>query len=432
MQADRESAETPQGTDMARILGVDRSADRRRRYIRWGGLALAVVVLLLLALQWFGYGRSSGLNYNTVAVTRGSLSVTVSATGTLEPVNQVEVGSEISGTIKAVMVDFNDRVEQGQVLAVMDTEQLQARVNKAKASLEMAQAKVRQAEATVIETKNSLHRARELEKTGMCSAEQCDTAQAVYSRAEADLASARAQVMEAQSTLDAEQTTLARATIHAPISGIVLSRAVEPGQTVAASFQTPVLFVLAEDLTQMELHVDVDEADVGEVREGLQAEFTVDAYANRTFPASITEVHFASHTVDGVVSYETVLSVDNSALLLRPGMTATADIQVRQVDNALLVPNAALRFAPPVQQQQAESGGGSLLSHILPHPPRVVKSRDETASAGKQQQLWVLHDGQPLAIPVTTGVSDGNMTEITGGDIEPGMAVIVDTSTDDR
>ncbi len=219
---------------------------------------------------------------------------------------------------RACKRDFNDRVNQGQVLASIDTDQLQARVNQAQAALQMARATVKQSEATVVETRKILARSTELAKKEMCSEQDCDAAQAAYDRAVADLAGARAQVVQAQASLDAESTTLAKATIHSPINGIVLDRDVEPGQTVAAAFQTPVLFTLAENLTQMELHVDVDEADVGQVAQGQIAKFTVDAYANKNFPAKIIEVHFASQTVDGVVTYETVLSVENSDLLLRP------------------------------------------------------------------------------------------------------------------
>lgn len=421
------SAAAP-GADIAQTLGLDQVNDRPRNYIKWGGIALAIVVLVIIVLQWFGNGNSQTVRYKTVEVTRGKLTVTVTATGTLQPVNQVEVGSEISGTIKTVLVDFNDRVKQGQVLAVMDIDQLQAKVNQARASLQLAKAQVKQAEATVVETRNKLRRAKELATSGMCSEQDCDAAQASYDRAVADLAGARAQVVQAQASLDADQTALAKATIHSPINGIVLNRDVEPGQTVAASFQTPVLFTLAENLTQMELHVDVDEADVGQVAEGQIAEFTVDAYANKNFPAKIIEVHFASQTVDGVVTYETVLSVDNSDLLLRPGMTATADIMVKQVEDALLLPNAALRFSPPVQEEKIESGGGSLISKLMPRPPRSSsKQNDKTKADKKAQQVWVLRDGQAVAIAVDTGSTDGIMTEITSGDLQPGMALIVDT-----
>lgn len=428
MTANNNEAASEAGADIVQNLGIDQPADWRRRYIKWAGIALVIVIIALIGWRWFGNGNSQAIHFKTAEVTRGTLTITVSATGTLEPVNQVEVGSEISGTIKTVAVDFNDQVQQGQVLATMNTDQLQAEVNQAKAALELAKAKVKQAQATVIETRNTLRRSKELEKSGICSAEDCDAAQAAYARAEAELASTQAQVVEAQSSLDAEQSTLAKATIHSPINGIVLDRDVEPGQTVAASFQTPVLFTLAEDLTQMELHVDVDEADVGQVSKGQSAEFTVDAYTDRRFPATITEVHFASQTVDGVVTYETVLRVDNSELLLRPGMTATADIMVKQVTDALLLPNAALRFSPPAQEEeQVKSAGGSLISQLMPRPPAATKSRKNATADNKQQRVWVLRDGQVAAIPVTTGSSDGIMTEVTGSDIEPGTAVIVDT-----
>jgi len=430
MTIDKDNAsKTAETDDIAQTLGIEPSSGRRGRMIKWAVVTVTIAVIAGIILPWFNGGNSQTVLYETAEVQRGDLIVTVTATGTLEPVNQVEVGSEISGTIKTVAVDFNHRVKQGQVLAVMNTDQFQARVNQAQAARQLAQAQVKQAEATVRETKNKLRRAKDLAKTGMCSEEDCDAAQAAYDRAEASLLSAKAQVVQAQAFLDAEQTTLSKATIHSPIDGIVLERSVEPGQTVAASLQTPVLFTLAEDLTQMELHVDVDEADVGQVEVGQEALFTVDAYPDRSFPAKITEVHFASQTVEGVVTYETALRVDNSDLLLRPGMTATADITVNKVVNALLVANAALRFTPPVQEE-VESGGGSLISQLMPRPPSSgSKPREEESDGNKQHSVWTLRDGQPVAISVTTGSTDGITTEVISGDIEPGMALIVDTVT---
>jgi len=431
MKPDIDNSSSDADVDIAQIVGMSSVSGKRRRYLRWAMGAATVIVAIVVLMQIVGKGNTPNINYETAEVGIGTLSVTVSATGTLEPVNQVEVGSEISGTIKTVQVDFNDPVNQGQVLAVMDTDQQQARVNQAKALLQLAQAKVKQVQATVIETSNRLRRAKELEKAKMCSAEECDAAQASYARAEADLASARAQVTEAQSSLDAQQTTLVKATIHSPISGVVLKRDVEPGQTVAATFQTPVLFLLAEDLTKMELHVNVDEADVGQVRTGQAAEFTVDAYPDNSFPAYITDVYFASQTVDGVVTYETVLRVDNSELLLRPGMTATADILIRRIEDALLLPNAALRFIPPIQEDQ-DKRDGSLIANLLPRPPGKTPSRVETGDDNKQKLVWTLVDGKAVAIPVITGSTDGIMTEVTGGDIGPGMTLIVDTVSTSR
>lgn len=427
MTTETNQVNEPEGIDdIARTLAVGEYSKRRGQYLKWSGIVAAVIIIIVVAMPMVTNVNSQPIQFQTTDAVRDNLAVTVTATGTLEPVNQVEVGSEISGTIETVLVDFNDLVEQGQVLAVIDTDQLQARVNQAAASLELARANVKQAEATVTETKNSLRRSTELEKKGLASSEEYDAAQAAYDRATAALASAKAQVVAAKSSLDAEQTDLDKATIHSPISGIVLDRDVEPGQTVAASFTTPVLFQLAEDLAQMELHVDVDEADVGQVREGQDAVFTVDAYADKSFPANITEVHFASQTVDGVVTYETVLRVDNTDLLLRPGMTATADIMVKQIENALLVPNAALRFAPPSGEQQSSPTGGSLVSQLMPRPPRASE-RSEPAAEGNKQQVWIQRNGQHAAVPVTTGSTDGTMTEVTGGELEAGMAVIINT-----
>jgi HlyD family secretion protein len=258
--------------------------------------------------------------------------------------------------------------------------------------------------------------------------EELDTAQAASDRALAELARSGAQVVQAQAALDAEAVLLSKATIHAPIQGIVLSRNVEPGQTVAASFQTPVLFTLAENLAQMELHVNVDEADVGQVREGQAATFAVDAYPDRQFPARITEVHFASLTVTGVVTYETVLSVDNSELLLRPGMTATADIVVERVDDATLVPNAALRFSPVAETEVPQAGQQSLLGRLFPRPQRgsAPNNRESREDPGRPQ-VWVLRDDQPVAIPLTIGATDGISSAVVDGGIEPGTAVLVDT-----
>jgi len=426
MVINNDRSATSPDAGVAQTLGVSQTKNRRRLYLKLAAIVIGIIVIAIVAMQWLGDGDTQKIRYSTAEVTRGALTVTVTATGTLQPVNQVDLGSEISGTIKTVLVDYNDRVKQGQVLATMNTDQLQARVNQARASLALAKAQVREAEATITETRNKLRRANELKKSGTFSQEELDTAQAAYDRAVAALARSKAQVEQAQASLDAEQTTLAKATLVSPIDGIVLSRSVEPGQTVAASFQTPVLFTLAENLTQMELHVDVDEADVGQVKEGQDAEFTVDAYPSKSFPAKITEVHFASQTVDGVVTYETVLRVDNSALLLRPGMTATADIMVKHIDDALLVPNTALRFKPP-EMKQDSAGGRGLVGSLLPHRPRTPKTHPQQNADKKQQQVWTLRDGQPVAIAVTIGSSNGILSEVLSGDIEPGMALITDT-----
>jgi len=315
------------------------------------------------------------------------------------------------------------------VLAMLDTQKLEAQVLQSEALLKAAEAKVLEGQATVAETDRELKRAADLQPKRAMSEHDLVAAQAAFKRAEAALANAKAQVAVARATLEFDRTNLSKAVIRSPINGVVLERKVEPGQTVAAAMQTPVLFTLAEDLTQMELHVDVDEADVGQVARGQSATFTVDAYPDRHFQARITEVRYASKTVDGVVTYEAVLSVDNSQLLLRPGMTATADITVRKLDDALLVPNAALRFAPPaLAEAQPASDRRGFLSRLVPHPPSPPARPTETAGAKQQQQkVWTLRDQQLVAIPITVGATDGRMTEVVAGEIQPGLQVVTDT-----
>jgi HlyD family secretion protein len=352
--------------------------------------------------------------------------VTVTATGTLEPVNQVDVGSELSGIIKAVLVDFNDKVQRDQVLARLDTDRLRAQVLESRASLQSSEAKVREARATVQETRLAFERCEKLAERQLCATGDLDAARAAYARAQAAEASAQAQVAEARATLGGRETELAKAEIRSPIDGLVLLRQIEPGQTVAASLQAPILFTLAEDLAQMELHVAVDEADVGRVSEGQAAEFSVDAWPGRSFPANITQVRFAPRTVEGVVTYETVLAVDNSDLALRPGMTATAVITVQELRDAVLIPNAALRFTPPAIEA-AQSRQRGVFGMIFPRPPHGTRRSNVERNAGPR--VWVLRDGEPQAITVETGASDGRFTALQSGDIQPGERVVIDADT---
>ncbi|NIP72157.1 MAG: efflux RND transporter periplasmic adaptor subunit [Gammaproteobacteria bacterium] len=405
-------------SDIHRVFGPGSRASSGRRLLKPLGAAVSLLLVVAIAV-YIAWPEGAGVRYEFAEARRGALTVSVTTTGVLEPVNQVEVGTEISGTVETVEADFNDRVQVGQVLARLDTDQLEARLRQSQAALALAKAAVNEAEATVLETRNRLRRARELEKKGLCSQEECDAAQAAYARARASLA--RAQVLQAQAQVDAERTTLDKAVIRSPIDGIVLQRQIEPGQTVAASL----LFTLAESLAQMELHVAVDEADVGQVREGQQATFTVDAYPERTYPAVITEVRYAPQTIERVVTYGTVLSVDNADLSLRPGMTATADIIVNEIDDALLVPNAALRFVPP--ERAVETDGG-LVSRLLPRRPRDTSrdKRKDLAGGAARQRVWTLRDGEPVAIPVRVGATDGQVTEVLSGDVQAGQSLQAD------
>lgn len=393
-------------------------------YIRYG---LAILLMLILLLWWLWPANSdNSLRFETDKIQKGDLTVTVTATGILQPLNQVDVGTEISGTVEKIYVDFNDRVTAGQILARLDTKQLSAKLRQSQAALILAKATVMENDATVLETRTKLRRTKDLVKKKLGSQELLDTAQATYQRAIAALDRAKAQVTQAEAQLDADITSLSKTEIRSPINGIVLKRQIEPGQTVAASLQTPVLFTLAENLAQMELHVSVDEADVGMVKENQGAIFKVDAFQQRAFPAKISQVRFAPQTVEGVVTYETILSVNNEDLALRPGMTATADIIVLQLQNALLVPNTALRFNPPKRKSKQKTNLLSQLFSRRPHTSRP-KTSNKNDSKEKQHQVWVLRDGTPVAMKVKIGASDGQVTQITGGELEAGMNVIIDT-----
>lgn len=421
----------PVGRDIKQILGIGRQPSHRK--IVWLGIVVASLMGAGLAFnaQNSAPADRTAVQYKTAEITRGNLSVSVSATGVLEPVNKVDIGTEISGTVRSVEVDFNSRVKAGQVLARIDTDQLDARIRQSEAALALSKARVKDAEATVIEARNRLERARELEKSGMCSKEQCDAAEATFARADATLASNQAQVTQAHAALDADQNLLSKAVIRSPIGGIVLKRQVDPGQTVAASLQTPILFTIAESLSQMEVHAWVDEADVGNVAEGQKASFGVDAFGERRFPAVIKQVRFAPQTVEGVVTYETILVVDNTALLLRPGMTATVDINVKSLENVLLVPNAALRFSPPLDKPKTADTGGlvrSLFGGGRPADSSSSKRKEPTNGAAKTR-VWTLREGQPTAIPIKPGATNGQFTEVLQGDVQPGLVVLVDTLT---
>lgn len=412
-------------------LGVGHSVVRLGHLRRW--LMSGVIAIAIVAAAFYVWNRREGaaaVQYVTQPVTRGDLRVTVTATGNLAPTNQVQVGSELSGIVKSVDVDYDQRVRVGQVLAQLDTTKLEAQIRQVEAALSAARARVRQTEATEEEARTALARAERLAASELISQSDLDTARAAHKRAAADRASAAATVAQTEATLQANRADLAKLTIRSPINGVVLARAIERGQTVAASFQAPVLFTLAEDLTKMELDVDVDEADVGQVKPGQEAAFTVDAYPDRTFTARVAAVRLGSQKSEGVVTYKTVLYVDNTDLLLRPGMTATAELVVRHAQDVVLVPNAALRFVPSSQPQApAPTGGGGLVGRLLPRPQRGAATPAERAGVeGKQQRVWVLREGQPVAATITVGDTDGRMTEVIGGDIQPGVAVIVDTT----
>ena len=378
---------------MVARLGLNARAGRFTRkqlFIAAGG-----ALVLIIMLVWI-FGGSKPPQYVTAPVLRGPLAVTVSATGTLAPRDQVDVGSEVSGRIDALYADYNDHVTKGQKLAKINTDQIVAQLDQARATLAQAQ-------ATLDQDRETIGRYVKLRKSNAISPQEFDSATGDYGRAKAGVALAAAQVA-------ADNTLLTKATIFAPISGVVLDRKVSVGQTLVAAMTTPVLYTLASDLSQMELDVDIDEADVGSVRAGQPATFTVDAYPNKAFDARLIQVRNAPQTVQGVVTYKGVLLVQNPQLLLKPGMTATATITAAHIGDTLQVPNAALRFIAPDDIVKAAA------------PP------DTAPNAGR---VWTV-DGKTLkAHNLKLGPSDGRHTQILSGDLKAGDEVVTDTKTPD-
>lgn len=434
--------------DLGALLGADRPRHWWQRTTLW--LALAAIVVAGGGLYaWQSRQRANTApTYVTEELRRGNLTLTVSANGTLQPTRSVTIGSELSGTVRKVLVDVNDKVKKGQLLVELDTAKLESQVLRSRASLASAQARLAQAVATTREAIANLGRLEEVARLSggkVPSAAELDAGRATLDRARADETSARASVEDARAALSTDETNLSKASIRSPIDGVVLTRSVEPGNAVAASLQAVTLFTVAEDLTRLRLDVSVDEADVGSVKVGQDASFTVSAYPSRRYPAQVTRVSFGSTKTDNVVTYITWLEVNNSDMSLRPGMTAAATITSTERKDVLLVPNTALRFTP-VQAAGAQaakpgasgarpaasgSSGGGIMSQLMPRMPRSGARKTATGpeagdGAGKTRQVWVLQDGTAKPITVQVGISDGRHTEVSGEGLTPGMAVITD------
>jgi len=433
-----------QHQDLDDFLGVEPASPRAALFRRIG-IGLAILVAIVIVWRLFAGGGEKAA-YSTRPVERGDLTVVVSATGNLAPTNQVEVGSEQSGTIVDVYVDNNDRVKKGQVLAKLDPSRLQDTVNQNQAQLASAEAGVMQAEATAAQSRATLRRFESVYRLSggkVPAATEMDVARADNARAIAGVATARAAVDQARATLSSAQTALSKAYIKSPVNGQILSRSIEPGQTVAASLNAPVLFTIAGDLRQMRLEVKVDEADVGQVKKGQRATFQVDAFPGRTFPATIERVDVGANATSsssassssttaaagtsGVVAYTARLTVSNTDGLLRPGMTATADIVTTEKKGVLLVPTAALRFTP---DRAKGSSGGGLTAVLAPPRPRRGGgggTREATIGRGSKQTVYVVGDAgdTPQPIEITVGESNGSQAEIIGGKLSEGAQVVI-------
>jgi HlyD family secretion protein len=417
------------------LLGQDAARPWWRQPVSW---ALLAALLALAGGLWWWQGRGAqqaAPRYSTEALQRGDLQLTVTANGKLQSTRTVSVGSELSGTVARVLVDVNDPVRKGQVLVELDTAKLRDQITSARAALAASQAAVQEAVATVKAARANLQRLEEVQRLSggkVPAAADLDTAHATLDKAVASEASARANVTSAQATLSTNETNLSKASIRSPIDGVILTRNVDPGYAVAASLQAVTLFTIAEDLKQLQLSVNVDEADVGQVGNGQKASFTVSAWPGRNYPAAITRVAFGSTITDNVVTYTTLLDVSNTDLSLRPGMTATATITATEHKGVLLVPNRALRFTPAGSGSATgasgadNSGGSGIMSKLMPRPPGMNAPKKSGASKGGPKQIWVLRNGQPVALTVQAGLSNGRLTEVSGEGLHEGLAVITD------
>ena len=371
-------------------------------------LVIGGVVVLLCVVGAFIFLRSkeSEPKFRTEKVTRGDIVMTVTATGTVNAVITVQVGTQVSGTIKRLYVDFNSHVKKGQLIAQIDPALFEEQVSQSKANLLAAKANQEKAEATLVDAKRTRDRNKELVSKGLIAQSDFDTSDTNYETAKAGVSATKAAVAQADAALRNALTNLGYTRIVSPVDGIVVSRNVDVGQTVAASFQTPTLFTIAQDLTKMQIDTSVDEADIGRVKVGQDVDFTVDAYPDVTFKGKVGQVRIAPITVQNVVTYDVVVNVDNpvrpngDSPLLKPGMTANVSIIVAEKKDVLRVSNAALRF----------------------RPSEKVKTKQQKGSG-----VWILESGKPKRIAVTTGIGDGNYTEISSGDLREGQDVIVES-----
>lgn len=409
-------------------------------------LWLGIMVLIFAGGSWY-YWQEQQLadaapSFVTEELRRGNITLSVAATGTLQPTRSVNIGSELSGTVRSVRVDANDKVYKGQVLVELDTAKLSSQVRRSRALLAGAHARLAQATATAKEAQSHLGRLEEVARLSggkVPSEVELDTGRAALERAIADKASGHASVDDAKAALFTDETNLSKASIRSPIDGVVLTRTVDPGNAVAASLQAVTLFTVAEDLSKLQLQVNVDEADVGAVQVGQKAFFTVSAYPSRKYPAKITRVAYGSTKTDNVVTYITWLEVDNSDLSLRPGMTAAAIITSTEKSNVWLVPNTALRFKPTTAGSNKSGSpaptAGGIVSQLMPRMPQRPgggsgrrSGTEKGGTAHKSRQIWWLaEDGKPQPLDVTVGITDGRFTEaIESEALQPGMAIIVD------
>ena len=386
---------------VAPLPGSATAAGRWSRHRSWFLGGAAALSLVLVATVWLASNRGAAVSYTTAPVTSGPVTRAVSATGTVNPVLTIIVGSYVSGVIQQLFCDYNTQVKQGQICAKIDPRPYQSVVDQDSANLDVAKAQLEKDKASLGYADVNYQRNAKLAQRQYAAQDVADSAKSAYEQAKAQVALDQATIELRQALLDAAKINLGYTDIASPVDGTVVSRNVTMGQTVAASFQTPTLFLIATDLTKMEVDTNVSESDIGAIRQGNRASFTVDAYPGRVFAGSVVQVRQSPQTVQNVVTYDVVVGVDNADLALKPGMTASTQIIIDQRSDVIRVPDQALRYAP----------GG-----VTASPAR---------GASSQTQLWLLRDGHAVAVPVALGLDDDSFTEVVSGDVKLGDQVII-------
>jgi HlyD family secretion protein len=380
------------------------------------GAGILVAVIIIGALIYFFKSGRSQEKYETALIDRGDITEKITATGTINPVNSVKVGSQVSGRIIKILADYNAQVKKGQVVAQLETDIYQSKVEQADANYKMSQAQVMEAKAALVDAESNFRRAKKLSTDQVLSERDLEIAETKYTAAQASYRAAVAKEEQSKALLNSAKVDLSHTTIYSPVDGIVISRNCDVGQTVVATFQTPDLFLIAEDLTKMRVDAYVDEADIGKVSVGQEVQFTVDSYPEQVFTGTISQVRFAPKELQNVVSYATVIEVANPELMLRPGMTASIAIIAAHKKNILRVANAALRFKPDAEDKDFSKYQASS-DNQAPAADNEIK---------KLYRLWIINqDGKIQTAEITTGIYDTRYTEIATGDVKEGQAVIV-------
>ncbi|WP_151948609.1 efflux RND transporter periplasmic adaptor subunit [Aliarcobacter butzleri] len=417
-----------QNKDLLKELESFSSKKRINRKFIYIAIAIVSFLAIVLFFIFNGNNKSNKIEYITKKVTQGDLSVVVSTTGNLNPTNSVEIGIEVSGTLKEIFVDFNDEVKAGQILAKIDTVKLQSQVDSSTAALAIAVANQKESQVLLNNKKTLYDRTLNMYKNSggkYPSKNELDDTRFSYEAAIESLEAAKAKVLQAQSNLKTDKQNLEKASVKSSIDGIVLNREVEVGQTLAATMSAPKLFTIAKDLTNMDLIVSIDEADVADIKKDLPVTFTVDAYPNKVFNGKVKQVRLNPVDTNGVVTYETVVSVDNEDLLLKPGMTATAKIITKESKNKLLIPNGALRFKPKIQEQK--NGGVNLVGPNMNRPANVARD----LSKKELSPIFILENNQPKRVMVKVLDSDGKLTSIESEELKVDDEVIISQKSDD-